>query len=273
MRNPSGNGASATLFERTVMRARVRNCRTDWRGRPADPEKDFIYARVIAMNSSPETTAHPTLGAPRVHIVDDDRTILELITKVVRSAGLEPVAHEDAAAFLKSVDPKEYACAILDLVMPETSGLLVLREMQSRGALIPVVMVSGQGSIPTALEAMRSGAVDFLEKPFRVHELLERVHRALEVARDLHARAERVDTIRKRLEGLTPREAELMPFFCAGDSVKKIAFNFDLSPKTVQVHRARILERMGVTSVVELANVVHEMDSSAEPLMRAQELT
>jgi FixJ family two-component response regulator len=198
------------------------------------------------------------LDVARVHVVDDDANVLSVISKLVESAGLEAVPHLDPKEFLSHLRPDEYACAILDLVMPGLPGLEVLHELSENHPTIPVIMLSGHGDVATALESVREGAVDFIEKPVRREQLLEGIRGALEIARQQRASVARDQEIQRRIETLTPREAQLMPLLCKGISVKKIAFEFGLSFKTVQVHRSAILRKTMVSTVVELTNLMHE---------------
>lgn len=196
----------------------------------------------------------------RVHIVDDDPAILRVVTKFLAAAGIVAVCHPSAERFLHALEPDEIGCAVVDMVLPGVERFTLLQKLSEDFPGIQVIMMSGYGDIPNAVAAVRQGAVDFLEKPLVRQRLTELVRRALDVARGRRDRVARAGDARERLDRLTPREIELLPMFCSGRSVKEIAFDLGLSNKTVQVHRARILDRMQVDSVVELSNLLHEIE-------------
>ena len=204
--------------------------------------------------------------AQHVHVVDDDTAVRTMVVRILEAEGLRAISHTSGGEFLSRLDPDEAGCVVLDLLMPRESGLDVLRSLQEDHSDLPVIMISGRADIPKALEAVRSGAVDFLEKPFRPTQLIERVQQALVVARRRRPQLRRARQIRRKIESLTPREAELLPLFQRGRSAKEIAFELGLSPKTVQVHRGKILRAMQVPTVVGLTNLMHEFENIRQEL-------
>jgi FixJ family two-component response regulator len=198
--------------------------------------------------------------AERVHVVDDDPAILRVVANFLGAVGVSVVCHTSAVGFLAALHPNEFGCAVIDMVLPGVERFTLLRKLGEDYPGVQVIMMSGHGDIPNAIEAVRHGAVDFLEKPLRRHRLTGLVHSALDTARAQRAKVFSARDTRSRLERLTKREFELLPMFCQGKTVKEIALNLGLSHKTVQVHRSRILERMHVDSVVELLILLHDVN-------------
>ena len=196
----------------------------------------------------------PDRDAPLVYVVDDDEAVRDSLTLLLKAVGLTSRACASATAFLQAYDPQQHSCLVADIRMPGMSGLDLQAELNERGALIPLVFITGHGDVPMAVAAMKSGALDFIEKPFREQDLLDRVHEAL--ARDRERRAENLQTlaIRKRLAALTPRETEVMERVVQGQPNKVIAMDLGVSQRTVEIHRARVMEKMGVRSVAHLVH-------------------
>lgn len=199
--------------------------------------------------------------AANVFIVDDDSGVRSSIRVLLKSIGIAATAMASAREFLDSFDPAQPGCLVLDIRMPGMSGLELQQQLNLRGATIPVIFITGHGDIPMAVEAMQHGAFDFLQKPFRDQELIDRIQKAL--ARDQQTRASlrRHDQIRRRLESLTPREAEVLKLLTEGHPNKVMAAKLDLSQRTVEIHRAHVMEKMEASSVAELVRMV--MDAAA----------
>ena len=212
------------------------------------------------MTTIPGSASEEKPERVQVHVVDDDPAMRTLVVKILETDGLEAIPHASGPDFLSRLDSDGAGCVVLDLMMPQSSGLDVLRTLREDHPDLPVVMISGKGDIPKALESLRIGALDFLEKPFRPAQLVERVRQALAIARQRREQLTRARQIQRRIDSLTPREAELLPLFQHGRSVKEIAFELGLSPKTVQVHRSKILRVMQVPSLVDLTNLMHELE-------------
>lgn len=194
-----------------------------------------------------------------VFLVDDDEAIRLSLSRALSKRGFVVEPFDSASAFLDSYDPAVPGCLVLDYGMPGMNGLELQSELTRRGHAIPVIFITGHGGVPESVTAMKGGALDFLEKPFRQAVLIERIQSAFEV--DQKARQTRLsqsDT-RSRFETLTAREREIVAFMVenpSSTSSKEIGRTFDISPRTVDHHRARILEKMCVSSVVELVNIV-----------------
>jgi FixJ family two-component response regulator len=191
-----------------------------------------------------------------VHVVDDDEAVRSSLRFLIRSVGLQSQVFDSAVNFLKSYDPRQPGCLLLDVRMPGMSGLDLQQELNRRGATIPVIFITGHGDVPMAVAAMQFGAFDFLQKPFRDQDLLDRVQRAM--ARDAESRgrlAERAG-IKERLATLTPREAEVMRLVTAGKANKVVGAELGVSQRTVEIHRAHVMDKMGAGSLAELVRMV-----------------
>lgn len=197
---------------------------------------------------------------PVVFVVDDDESVRSSLRFLLKTAALESHAFASAAEFLKSYDPAQPGCLVLDVRMPGMSGLELQQDLNLRGAIIPVIFITGHGDIPMAVEAMQQGAHDFLQKPFRDDDLIERIQRAL--AKDAEARAglEGHNAIRAHLESLTPREREVLALMVRGKPNKAMAHELGLSQRTVEIHRARVMEKSGASSLAELIRMVMDVE-------------
>lgn len=193
---------------------------------------------------------------PLIYVVDDDEAVRDSLTLLLKAVGLTGQAYSSATEFLDNHDPEQHGCLVADIRMPGMSGLDLQDELNRRGAPIPLIFITGHGDVPMAVDAMKSGALDFIEKPFRDQDLLDRVHQAL--AWDKERRAENLETlaIRERLTTLTPRETEVMERVVQGQANKVIAMDLGVSQRTVEIHRARVMEKMGVRSVAKLVRAV-----------------
>lgn len=199
-----------------------------------------------------------------VCLVDDDVSVRKALARVIRSAGHQVEMFESASAFLqKRPDAVEPACLVLDVQMPELSGLDLQRELNAARAIVPIVFITGHGTIPISVRAMKAGAEDFLPKPVRDAELLDAIERA--IARGSRARAERAEreAIRGRLALLTPREREVMALVVEGRLNKQIAGQLGTGEKTIKVHRARVMEKMAARSVAELVRLAQKAGIAA----------
>ena len=193
-----------------------------------------------------------------VFVVDDDQDIRTSLTRALRQRGFEVEAFESAKAFLSGFDGSRSACLVLDYGMPDVNGLELQEELNTRGWPLAIVFITGHGGVRESVQAMKSGAVDFLEKPFRQSELVERIEVALDMAEAKRASIAETDEIRARFSRLTEREAEIVDQVLAKPaeaSSKEIAAALGISPRTVDHHRARILEKLAVRSLVELVKL------------------
>jgi FixJ family two-component response regulator len=195
-----------------------------------------------------------------VYVVDDDDAILDSLTLLLRSVGLESSAFSTAGDFLKGFDARRHSCLLADIRMPGMSGLELQSELNRRGIRIPTIFITGHGDVPNAVRAMQAGALDFIQKPFRDEELLKRINDALEI--DLQRLSERRETleVRRKLETLTPRETEVMRKVVDGCANKVIALDLGVSQRTVELHRARVMHKMGVRSLADLVRMAGQLN-------------
>jgi FixJ family two-component response regulator len=194
-----------------------------------------------------------------VMVVDDDPGIRNAMRILLRSVGLECRLFASAQEFLDAYQPSQIGCVVLDIRMPGMSGLELQEQLNRRGAVIPVIFMSGHGDIPMAVEAMQHGAFDFLQKPFREQELLDRIQRAIAKHQQVSKSLGEHDRIRGLLELLTPREREVLDLMTQGKQNKAIAQVLDVSPRTIEIHRARVMEKMNAHSVAELVRMMLDM--------------
>jgi len=197
---------------------------------------------------------------PTVFVVDDDEAVRSSLRMLLKSVGLTASACASAQEFLAGYDPEQPGCIVLDVRMPGMSGLEMQQELNVRGAMIPVIFITGHGDIPMAVEAMQHGAFDFLQKPFRDQDLLDRVQRALARDRQNRAQLKEKDRIRQRLDSLTPREREVLDLVTRGKANKVMAAELGVSQRTVEIHRARVMEKMGATSLAQLVRMVMDLE-------------
>ena len=198
--------------------------------------------------------AHPT-----VFVVDDDESVRSSLRFLLRSVSLESRAFASASEFLEDYDPAQPGCLVLDVRMPGMSGLELQQQLNLRGAVIPVIFITGHGDIPMAVEAMQHGATDFLQKPFRDQDLIDRIQSAL--AKDAKARAalDQHESIRARLDSLTPREREVLALMAHGKPNKVMAHELGVSQRTVEIHRARVMEKSGAASLAQLVRMLMDV--------------
>jgi two-component system response regulator FixJ len=194
--------------------------------------------------------------SPVVFIVDDDDRVRDSVGLLLESVKLPSLGFPSAAEFLAAFDPGQPGCIVLDLRMPGMSGIELQSRLRAMGSRTPIVFVTAHGDVPTAVEAVKAGAVDFIQKPFQDQKLLDMIHEALaRDAMDREARKE-AEAIESRLDSLTPREREVMALVARGRRNKAIARELGISQRTVEVHRARVMEKMEAHSVSELVQMI-----------------
>jgi two-component system response regulator FixJ len=190
-----------------------------------------------------------------VHVIDDDEALRDSLAFLLRAAGIEVKSHVSAGAFLDSLPSTGIGCIISDVRMPGLSGIDLLRRLKELGVAVPVIVVTGHGDVPLAVEAMKSGAVDFLEKPFDDEALLASVRSAMQLnAGESRRQTERAE-IESRLAVLSPRERDVLNGLVAGSGNKQIAFDLGISPRTVEIYRANLMEKMKAGSLSELVRM------------------
>jgi two-component system response regulator FixJ len=194
-----------------------------------------------------------------VMIVDDDEAVRASLKLLLQSVGLASRSFASANEFLAAYDPQQAGCLVLDVRMPGMSGLELQEELNVRGAILPVIFITGHGDVPMAVEAMQQGAFDFLQKPFRDQDLLDRIQRALARDRENRAQLARKEEIRSRLAALTAREREVLDLMIKGRQNKLMAADLGLSQRTIEIHRARVMDKMQATSLAQLVRMTLEV--------------
>ena len=189
---------------------------------------------------------------PVVHLVDDEEAIRDSLAWLLQSRGITSVGYASGEAFLEAWRPEMRGIIILDIRMQGLSGLEVLDRLVARGAAQPIVILSGHGDVPAAVSALKNGAVDFLEKPFNDNQMVDRVIELLALEATLHAARLSLGAVQDRLASLSEREREVMELMIKGRLNKQIAGDLGIAMRTVEVHRARVLDKMGVRNGIEL---------------------
>jgi two-component system, LuxR family, response regulator FixJ len=200
-------------------------------------------------------TSKDTKSKATIYIVDDDDGMRKALTLLMTTVGYKATPFARPSEFLVKYDPTQPGCLVLDVRMPEMSGLEVQQQLNRSGAMLPVILITGHGDIPMAVQAMKDGAFDFLQKPFRDQELLDRINAALKQDAENRETVERHADLKRRAESLTPREREVMAMVVDGRANKVIAIDLGLSERTVEIHRANVMEKMGARSVAHLVKM------------------
>jgi FixJ family two-component response regulator len=192
---------------------------------------------------------------PIVFVVDDDAAARAAVENLLHSVGLKVETFESAARFLERGVPNGPSCLVLDVRLPRMSGIELQRDLLARGVTTPIIFVTGHGDIPMSVEAIKAGAMEFLTKPFRGQVLLDAIHKAIEQDRAIRAENARQAELRRRFDSLTPREWEVMDGVLAGKLNKEIAAELDASERTIKIHRANLMKKLGVDSVADLVRM------------------
>ena len=198
----------------------------------------------------------PTRPDSMVFVVDDDPAMRRSLRWLIESVGLGVATFETGEEFLQAYDGHEPGCLVLDVRMPGMSGLDLQAALAARNLSLPTIVITGHADVTMAVRAVQNGALDFLEKPFSDQVLLDRIRQAIEIDRASRARREYQRHIAARIARLTSREQEVMHLVVQGKSNKEVAGSLALSPKTVEVHRAHVMEKMEVDSLAELIRSV-----------------
>lgn len=199
---------------------------------------------------------------PTVHIVDDDEAIRESLTLLLDASGVKARAHASAEAFLDTPDLAGPGCVIADVRMPGMSGLELQTMLSRRRIALPVIIITGHGDVAMAVLALKAGAVDFIEKPFDEDVLLNVVRHALESGERAYRERRKLADVEARIVDLTPREREVMDLVVQGLPNKAMAVELDISVRTVEIHRARVMEKMEAQSLSDLVRMALRLEEA-----------
>ena len=191
-----------------------------------------------------------------VFIVDDDAAVRDALQLLLRSVGLASEAYASADEFLACFDHDRPGCLLLDVRMPGISGLELQQRLKERMSSLPIIFLTAHGDIEMAVKAVKAGALDFIQKPFRDQDLIDKVHCAIREDAQSRSQIREATEIQSRIESLTPRERQLLEMVVAGRANKVIASDLNISQRTVEIHRARVMKKMKADSVTDLVRMV-----------------
>ena len=200
-----------------------------------------------------------------VFVIDDDPSFRRSTEMLIESAGLSVQTFNSAEEFLRGRRPDAPACLVLDVRLPQLSGLDLQRELAKAGVQIPIIFITGHGDIPMTVQAMKAGAVEFLTKPFREQEFLDAIHRAINSDRAARLQRAKLSDLRGRYQALTPREREVMAHVVTGMLNKQIAHELGTTEKTIKVHRGHLMQKMGVKSLADLVRTAERLGIFGHP--------
>jgi len=195
-----------------------------------------------------------------VHIIDDDDAVRDSLAFLLESADMAVRTYESAVRFLEQSSGLERGCIVTDVRMPDMTGLDLVRHLNAQGSSLPVIVITGHGDVPLAVEAMRAGVVDFIEKPFDDELMLTALRRALDISRNHAEEASERRDIAQRLARLSTRERQVLDGLVAGQANKVVALNLGISPRTVEVYRANLMTKMRASSLSELVRMTLNAD-------------
>ena len=201
-------------------------------------------------------------SAAIIYVVDDDDGMRRALSLLLTTVGFKTAAFASPKDFLEKFKSDSAGCLILDIRMPGMSGLELQQHLNRMGSMLPVIFITGHGDVPMAVQAMKEGAFEFVQKPFRDQDLLDRINHALELDKENRGTLARRADVLHRCASLTPREKQVMDLVVDGAANKVIAIDLGLSERTVEIHRAKVMEKMGARSVAHLVKL--QMSMSAE---------
>jgi two-component system response regulator FixJ len=194
-------------------------------------------------------------AVPVIYVVDDDDGMRRALDTLLCTVGYKTAVYSRPSDFLANFKADSPGCLVLDIRMPDMSGLEVQQQLNRMGSLMPVIFITGHGDVPMAVQAMKEGAFEFIQKPFRDQDLLDRINHALKQDAENRSTVSRRAEVLHRLETLTPRERQVMDMVVDGAANKVIAIDLNLSERTVEIHRAKVMEKMGARSVAHLVRL------------------
>ncbi|MCC5793807.1 MAG: response regulator transcription factor [Chromatiales bacterium] len=198
-----------------------------------------------------------------VFVVDDDQAVRDSLGLLLKSVGINSRLFDSAQALIDAYDPDWRGCVVLDIRMPGMSGMELQQQLIELHCALPVIFITGHGDVPMAVDAMQKGAFDFIQKPFRDQELLDRINQAINLDAAQRSEEEQQRAVGERYETLTPREREVMECVVRGLANKVIAMDLELSQRTVEIHRARVMEKMHARSLAELVRMSLMIEGTA----------
>ncbi|MEO9588746.1 MULTISPECIES: response regulator FixJ [Marinobacter] len=191
-----------------------------------------------------------------VYVVEDDEAVRDSLELLLKSDGKPVKTYDNASAFLKDYSEKMAGCIVLDIRMPGMDGMELQKKLNEKHSILPIIFVTGHGDVPMAVDAMKEGAVDFIQKPYREEALLQKIEAALEQDKEQRKTLGEKQEILRRVKSLTPREHEIMDRMIAGQANKVIAIELEISQRTVEIHRSRVMHKMGTHSLAHLVRMV-----------------
>jgi two-component system response regulator FixJ len=210
--------------------------------------------------SKPDKSASPV-----IYVVDDDDGMRRALDTLLSTVGYKTAVYSRPTEFLANFKADAPGCLVLDIRMPDMSGLEVQQQLNRMGSMMPVIFITGHGDVPMAVQAMKEGAFEFIQKPFRDQDLLDRINHALKQDAENRTTVARRAEVQHRLETLTPRERQVMDMVVDGAANKVIAIDLNLSERTVEIHRAKVMEKMGARSVAHLVKLQLTLTDDAQP--------